>query len=393
MATTPNLLIPIDIPGSTGGSPSYQWAVDNETFKTIVDSHSHLGTAGTGLQIVTAALNINADLTFGSNNATNLRSLRLTNNGAPLATGSDIGCVYEASGNLYYNNSSGTAIRLTNGTSIDISSAGGVTGMPGTTAAITYSLGLTTFIFTSASTLSASLDAGKVTIRQPGSASAKGITLQSPTSLAADYNVIFPAALPATKAGVALDASGNLSAVTPVVSNGAIMAAVNTTETIVAGGKTGGANSPSANFSVPANTLVVGSTIRFVIYGTAQASASVSNVVTIRGGANGTTADATLLTTAAYSAGNTTGNTATPFRLEVLATVTVIGASAKFGGSTCTCLANNATGGFPATIQAYDSSNAVTFNSTILNYFELTIVTGAVTSNWTVTRATAELLN
>jgi hypothetical protein len=95
-------------------TPGPEYATENNTAFTTVDSHDH--TTGKGVPITPSAININADLEFNSNDATELRSTRFDSQSAALATGSDIGCFYNLSGNPTWNNNSGTASRIINTT-------------------------------------------------------------------------------------------------------------------------------------------------------------------------------------------------------------------------------------------------------------------------------------
>ena len=93
------------------------WATKlNAALTDQIDTHDH--TDGKGVQVPTAGLNINADLSFNSNDAIDLRSILLNNNVSTLPS-SDVRALYVSGGNLYYNNNSGTAIQLTTGSSLN----------------------------------------------------------------------------------------------------------------------------------------------------------------------------------------------------------------------------------------------------------------------------------
>lgn len=105
----------LDLPVvSTTLGPEYA-AKNNAAFESI-DTHDH--SSGKGVQIPVAGLNINADLSFGSNRASDLLSTKYTSQVAALSGASNVNSVSVAGGNLYYTNSSGTAIQLTSGGSI-----------------------------------------------------------------------------------------------------------------------------------------------------------------------------------------------------------------------------------------------------------------------------------
>jgi hypothetical protein len=117
--TSPNMGIVVPVVLTQVG-PTWATNVYNALFATI-DAHDH--SAGKGVQITPPGLNINADLAFGSFNATALRTSRYTSQGAPLALGTDIGCLYNVLGDAYWNNAAGTAIRLTKNGAVNLTIA------------------------------------------------------------------------------------------------------------------------------------------------------------------------------------------------------------------------------------------------------------------------------
>lgn len=200
---TPNMNLTVP---AVSEQPGPTWAVNINTSLNTIDTHDH--TAGKGLLITPSALNINADLTFGGNNATTLRSVRFNAQGAPLGLSSDLGCVYVAGVDLYYNDVSGNPVRITQ--------SGGVAGSPGSItglvspASATYVSGNQTFVWQSGVTIPANLDAGSVILRNltPGSF---GLTLSPPSSLSGNYTVTLPA-VPGTTNIVTMDNTGVLAA-------------------------------------------------------------------------------------------------------------------------------------------------------------------------------------
>jgi hypothetical protein len=93
-------------------TPGPTYATENNTAFTTIDSHDH--TSGKGVPIATAAININADLDFNSYNAIGLRSAIFESQASALALGTDIGSIYNLSGNPTWNDNSGTATRIVN---------------------------------------------------------------------------------------------------------------------------------------------------------------------------------------------------------------------------------------------------------------------------------------
>lgn len=200
-----NMAMPVPVVGVDPG-PTY--ATDLNTCLGIVDAHDH--SVGNGVKITPSGINISSDLSFNTtSSATNLYKAAFTSQAAAL-TGTNF--LSFIGGNLYVNDSSGNQIAITSG--------GGVAGSPGSIgsltapAAATYSAGSKLFTWTSAATKAAAMDNGAVTIRETDVASAKGITIKSPTALGADYNLTLFAALPASTMYVSCDATGNLGNVT-----------------------------------------------------------------------------------------------------------------------------------------------------------------------------------
>jgi hypothetical protein len=105
-STSPNMVLFLPVPGSTAGP---QWASETTSNWSTVDTHDH--TAGKGVQIPIAALNVNADfswLTFGQ---TNIGYAAFTDK---LATGNLT--VNQSLGNVagdpYWRNASGVVKKL-----------------------------------------------------------------------------------------------------------------------------------------------------------------------------------------------------------------------------------------------------------------------------------------
>lgn len=195
--TSPNmgLIIPTV---STEPGPAY--ASDVNDSLTTIDSHNH--STGQGVQITPNGMNISSDLSFGQNNATLLRSTRFVAQSSPLALSPDVGCAYVSGADLYFNDTSGNQVRITQ--------SGGVAGSPGSItglvspASVTYSA--PTFVFQSGVNTAGNLDARSVVFRN-SAVSSFGLTLNPPAAMAADYNLTLPP-LPAVDSFVTLNSSG-----------------------------------------------------------------------------------------------------------------------------------------------------------------------------------------
>lgn len=106
--TTPlmSLIVPVNL---VDASPD--WGARIQAAFVAVDGHTHA--PGSGAQVPSAGININADLDFGGFNLTGLRTARLNSQGAPLSLGSDVDCLYCVNGELFYNDSFARQVQLT----------------------------------------------------------------------------------------------------------------------------------------------------------------------------------------------------------------------------------------------------------------------------------------
>lgn len=203
--TNPSTYMLLPVP-AVGIDPGPQWATDINSCLTILDQHDH--TSGNGVQITPAGLNINTDLPFINNNITDARSVRFFPQTTALVGATDIGCAYELNGDFYYNNSSGVAVQITNGSSL-AGATGSISGLVAPASATYVAIG-TTFVWKSAATVSANMDAGSIILRNL-TASSKGLTLSPPAAMGADYTVTLPA-LPGSQKIMTMDAAGAMAA-------------------------------------------------------------------------------------------------------------------------------------------------------------------------------------
>src|ERR1700677_1577034 len=117
---TPNMNLVVPTVGQDQGP---DWANNLNADLGILDQHNH--SSGQGVQITPSGLNINMDLPFNSNNATLLNTVRFNNLSAPLAgTAPNLGCIYEAQNELYYNDGVGNSVKMTSGGSVNATTSG-----------------------------------------------------------------------------------------------------------------------------------------------------------------------------------------------------------------------------------------------------------------------------
>lgn len=190
---SPNMGMPIPAPGVTSGP---QWASDINASLSIVDQHNH--TSGQGVQVPPAGLNINSNLTFQNNQATNLKASAYTAQSS-LAT---LDALYVKGVDLYYNDGSGNVIKLTSGGLVNATSSGISSG----TASAAFSSGV--LIVNADVNTPANIQAASYLMGN-NVANSKYLTLQPPGAMAANYSLTFPS-LPLSTMFMTLDASGNM---------------------------------------------------------------------------------------------------------------------------------------------------------------------------------------
>ena len=229
--------LPIPVPTVDPG-PDYANNL-NASLMTI-DGHNH--TAGSGVPITPAALNLNSDVTFQINNATNLRSARFASQGSPLSGASDLNCAYVSGVDLYYNDGNGNQIRITQGGSV-AGATGTITGLPSGTAGAAYNSVSGTFVFTSASNIGANID-GALFLLRNNTANSKSLTLSPPAAMAANIGITFPTPPASAISFMTMDTSGNMG-VSISTSGGIItsmIAAANITNSLMAASSVNASN-------------------------------------------------------------------------------------------------------------------------------------------------------
>lgn len=106
---------------SVTAGPTYATLL-NTAFETI-DEHDH--TSGKGVKVPTAGININATLEFNSNAATELTYVGLESQGS--APSDNLSVYVNSSNDLYYKNSSGTSVQITDGSNLAAVGSGVIT--------------------------------------------------------------------------------------------------------------------------------------------------------------------------------------------------------------------------------------------------------------------------
>ena len=199
---SPNMQLVIPTPTI---NPGPDWANNLNASLVLIDSHNH--TSLQGVQIPTAGLNINSDLSLNGFNLVSTNSVRFNNLTTPLAGPLDLGAIYENLGNLWYNNATGGQVQITAGNSI-VGTAGSITGLPSTPpgAAVNYinSQGTFQFLQQTPSGAGANIDVASIILRYPGSyptPSGNFILIEAPSTLNTQLVFTWLGVIPQTAIG------------------------------------------------------------------------------------------------------------------------------------------------------------------------------------------------
>jgi len=215
---TPNMSL--IVPG-VGTEPGPTWGTDLNSDLGILDQHNH--SSGQGVQINPSGININADLPINGNNLTFVKTVNFQSQPSSLpGAAPNLGAVYVAGNELYYNDESGNVVAITKTGSVN-AGAGSITGLPSGTASASYNSGSQTFVWQSATNTPANMDGGSFIFRDI-TANSHGVTLSAPTALASNLQLFLPAALPASTSLVTIDTAGNITTfpASPPVSNSVV---------------------------------------------------------------------------------------------------------------------------------------------------------------------------
>jgi hypothetical protein len=200
MSTTSTYMgFPISTIGTDSG---LNWETNLNAALNVIDQHNH--SPGQGQQIQPNGLNINADLSFNTNNATLLRTTRFSPQASPIPnSGSDVGELYVSGNELYYNDvTGGNQVKITSSGSVNATSSGIASG----TASAAFSAGV--LLVKSSSTSFANIAAQSILLANSGNLSNQ-LTLAAPT-LSGSITETLPA-IPSSQSFMTIDTSGNMS--------------------------------------------------------------------------------------------------------------------------------------------------------------------------------------
>lgn len=201
MSTTPNMTLVLPVVSTTIGPT---WATNLNTALELVDAHDH--SSAKGVKITPAGMNINATLEINSQDITEVNSLSLdTRASAP----STLRALYSKSGDLYFKNTAGTEVQVTNGGTI-AGTPGSITNLGDGGSSAVFSDINEDFTWYFDGVKPAAMNMGDIRLYPfDGSAAYTNfVTLKSPTSLASSYSVTMPGTAPAQSGVWSVNTSG-----------------------------------------------------------------------------------------------------------------------------------------------------------------------------------------
>lgn len=200
---SPNMNLPVPSVGVTSGP---QYAADVNACLSLIDTHNH--TAGSGVAVPSDGLDINADLTFGDNRATDLSFVRFTPTATDESGSADLATLYVVDIDLYYRDADGVAVRITQNGSLS-GTPGSIANLVSPASAAYVSL-TEKFVWQSAINTPADMDFRSAIFRNDVD-SGYGMTVEAPT-LAADTSITLPARPSGATKIVSMTTAGVLTA-------------------------------------------------------------------------------------------------------------------------------------------------------------------------------------
>lgn len=206
MTTLPNMSIVLPALGGDAGT----WDDKINAALSLIDPHDH--SSGKGVQVPSAGIGINADLSFAGFTITSLGKIAFTAIAAP-SSGSKNLFVNSADNELYWRTNGGTNVKLTNGASINTSLVGGIVGDYASVGAeVAYDDANDRYTFKQQSTKPwARIMCGGVQIAEFNTTESVFVRLVCNAALAASYDLTFAAALPGSTSIVQVSSAGALT--------------------------------------------------------------------------------------------------------------------------------------------------------------------------------------
>lgn len=207
---SPYMNLPVPVVGNEAGP---QYATDINNSLSRIDSHNH--TAGSGVTLSQASLNINGSLLLNNNPLTTISyaafSLQPT---APTASTAPNSLYVDSNGNLHYINTT-TDIQVSSGNALNVTSSG-ISSGSATASFISSQL----TVYSNASNATPGNISGGSLLLGNNLANSNYLTLSPPSAMAANYTLVLPS-IPVQTESLQIDTSGNI---TPTLITTALLA-------------------------------------------------------------------------------------------------------------------------------------------------------------------------
>lgn len=205
--TLPNMSIVLP----TVGGDTNAWGTEVNAALQILDPHDH--SPGKGPRVPTTGIGINADLTMAGFGLTNLGRAAFSAITA-LATGSKALFVNSADNELYWRSNAGVNVKLTSGSTLNVSLVGGILGdyaSVGAEVAYDDSLDRYTFKQQGSPKPWARMASGPIRLFEFNTTEAVGVEIACAAALASNYTITLPAAPPASTQLMQMSSAGAVS--------------------------------------------------------------------------------------------------------------------------------------------------------------------------------------
>lgn len=263
-----------------------------------VDAHNH--SEGQGNPIPVEGININADLEANGNSIIELKSTAYEDQTVPLIGAANVRRLYFLNGELCVTDGDGTDVQLTSNGEVNSASVGGISGMGGTDAAVSYNSATQVFQFlqNGNTNQAAHLDASTLKLRSTTAGNSVYVTLARHASQTSNFTLTTPQTLPLSTSVLTLSNTGAIGTTrsptldNPTISTATITTAVVSTTNTSFLNVTGSAAIPTVtgNVSVAGNVTVGGD----VTVGddlTVTDDVTIGDDLTVNGTINATTVD------------------------------------------------------------------------------------------------------
>ena len=219
MPTTPNMTLSLpDVGVTTGPEYAAQLNIALGVEGTGVDGHDH--SPGKGVPITPAGMDVTDDIDMQEHTLLNTLSVDFVSQTVALDGTNQ---VYVLDGDFYMLDGNGVSIRITENGAISAASFGAITGL---TSPASASFATDTFTWLYDTSKYALMASGPLLLRRDGETSPHRIKITPPASLASDYDLTLPAALPGSNSYLYSDATGQLAFSTTALLNSVDTAAI-----------------------------------------------------------------------------------------------------------------------------------------------------------------------